>query len=156
MATSSSRGSRASLLLVSESASHDDAEPDPEAEHAAYPKARDAARPTSLDVRRQRNRESMRRARVRLCEQKSEMQQQIWRLEAQLATLIAAAEAQHSASVAFGQLVLQTERLRSQKRQLEETLRQFEGFRAKLGAETQQELGVAATGETRPGAWSKS
>ncbi|KAG7385003.1 hypothetical protein PHYPSEUDO_002015 [Phytophthora pseudosyringae] len=103
MAASSS-GSRASVRLVSGSR---------------------AARPSPLDVRRQRNRESMRRARMRQREQKSEMQQQIWRLEAQLATLIAAAEAQH-------RLPNATKLLRSHKRQLEETLLQSERERLTL------------------------
>jgi hypothetical protein len=96
--------------------------------------------PSPLDVRRRRNRESMRRARIRQRAQKSEMQQQIRSLETQLAELVARAEAQRSSSADLGRLLLRTEQLRTQKRHLEAALTQFDAFRGKLRGETQQEL----------------
>ncbi|KAK1941133.1 hypothetical protein P3T76_007839 [Phytophthora citrophthora] len=95
--------------------------------------------PEALDVRRRRNRESMRRARVRQQEQKLEMQLQIRQLETQLAELIATSHVKQSNSLVFGQLLQQTEQLRTQKRELEDKIQQFENFRAKLHVEQQED-----------------
>lgn len=93
--------------------------------------------PTPLDVRRQRNRDSMRRARVRQRAERLEMQQRIRELENQLTQLIAAS---NGGSSGYGQLLLQTEQLRLEKRRLEGLLQQHEHFQRKIGLDVQEEL----------------
>ncbi|RLN97019.1 hypothetical protein BBJ28_00025112 [Nothophytophthora sp. Chile5] len=94
---------------------------------------------STLDIRRKRNRDSMRRARVRQRAEKHQMQRTIDHLETHLRQLLTRAEPPPTTS-AYGKLLQHTDQLRAQQQKLEAAVQQHETFQRKIGREAEQEL----------------
>lgn len=102
-----------------------------------------------LELRRKRNRDSMRRARVRQRAERGRMQRAIDALEAQLRGLLrsqrlqtdpAASDRASEALARYGRLLTAGEQLRRQNGALERGIREHEAFQARVARETEDEI----------------